>query len=135
MTNEKRKLTNIKSIVKEAYELVNENGGYYVVDVSHLIEELAIELELDETFNGEEISDLKRAGYKLSKDNKVATRKFRGIPVSVTKWEFSEYNLKFGQGRRKELEDNTGDLYDITDSTSGFFQSLLETYKEEILQK
>lgn len=134
MTNEKRKLTNIKSIVKEAYNLVNKNGGHYVVDVSHLIEELAVELELDETFDSEEIRDLKKAGYKLSKDNKTATRKFKGVPVTLTKWEFSKYYLKFGNGKRKEFEDNTYDLNDVF-STSGFFKELFKSYKEVILER
>lgn len=129
MTKEKRQLKNITNIVKEAYELVNENNGYYVVDVSHFIKELAEELKLDQIFETQEIADLKKAGYKLSKDNKTATRKFQDIDVTVEKWEFSGYVLRFGKGRRKELADTVNDLYDVR-STSGFFKELFHSYKE-----
>lgn len=132
MTREQRKLNNIKSIVKEAYDKVNENNGYYVVDVSHLVEELAVELELDVTFDDTEIKDLKKAKFRLSKDNQLATKTFRKTPIVVEKWDFSEYTLRFGKGRGKELEDNTCDIYDITDSTSGFFTDLFQQYKENV---
>jgi len=130
MTKEQKKLNNIKSIVKDAYEKVNENHGHYVVDVSHFVNELAEELELDVTFNADEIGDLKNANFKLSKDNKIATKMFKKIPVFVEKWEFSEYTLRFGKGRGRELETETSDIYDITNS-SGFFAELFNQYKEE----
>lgn len=126
----KRQIANLKSIVSDAYEKVHENNGFYVVDVSELVDEMATELELDETFDATEIKDLKKAKFTLSKDNKTATKKYWNVPVTVTKCEFSEYNLKFGTGKN-ELEDGTPDFYDVTDSTSGFFTELFNQFKEE----
>jgi len=127
MTNEQRKLRVITSLVKDMWEKINEDNGYYVKDLSYEIEELASELELDTTFDSSEIIDLKKAGFKLSKDNQTATKLFKGTPVIVEKWNFSEYTLRFGKGRRKELEDNTDDLSDVK-STSFFFKELYYSY-------
>lgn len=120
---EKKQLENIKSIVREAYDKVNENDGYYVVDVSHLIEELAVELGFDITFNAQEISDLKKAKFKIDKTNTEATRIYKKITITVFKNNFDCYLVKFGSPKRALF-----DIYDLNEISGKDLEILYKEY-------
>lgn len=130
MTKADKKLKNIENIVRYMYNKVNEDGGSYVVDMSFDINDLAVELEFDITFDNSEIKSLNKLGFKLSKDNKRAIKIFRNTTVNVEKIDFSEYTLRFNKIKSKKFEDDiTNDLSDMK-STSRFFKVLYKSIKQ-----
>ncbi len=122
MTEEQKKLKRISLIVKDMWEKINDySSGYYVKDLSNEVESLVFELDLDTLFVSSEIKCLEKAGFTLSKDNKIATKTFKGVTISIEKrymseYTMSEYNMGFGKGKS-----NTITIYDLTDAVKANF--------------
>lgn len=123
---ENRKLMNIKSLVKEAYDIVNDDIHS---DISHIIEDLAVELELNTIFNDVEIKQLLKNKYKISKDKKSATKKYRNMPIRVIKIDFNEYVLTLGNVKMENFEDVVVDITDVL-TNSLYFNYIFRKYKK-----
>ena len=124
MSRDKRKLEEVKSIVEDMVKALQEN-----YDLELLVEELVSILDLDISFTADERKRLEKAGFMVHNDKQSATKLWNKVLVTVEK-NFNEYVLRFGKGRRAELEDNTDDLGDVTWSKSAFFSDLYYEYKE-----
>lgn len=126
MTKEQKKLDNLKSLVKDAYKKVNENHGYYVVDVSDLIEEMACELDLDVTFDDKEIKELKNLEFTLPKldNNQTATKKYKGVLVTVNKEGFDWYCLTFSKGK----DESSVDIYGFDELRGKNFKNFFNDF-------
>lgn len=124
MSADKIKLENVKGIVEDMLEAVREGG-----DLDYLVSELASMLDLDITFNLDDITRLKKAGFMVHNDKQKVTKLWNKTLVTVEKSD-NEYFVRFGKGRYKELEDTTDDLGDVTWSKSAFFSDLYYEYKE-----
>jgi len=134
MNRAQMKLENIKSIVRDMLKQINNSG--YIVDLTFAVEELACELDLDITFDADEIKALTKAGFKLLNENQQATKIYRNVTVSVEKDGYCNYTLSFGKSKSKFAENETDELSWITNSRSRFFSDAFSDYKDsETLKK
>lgn len=123
MTKEKKMLDRIKTIVEEIM-VIKEEGAYISSPIDTLIEDAYMSLNLDGEFNFTERRILKAGGYKFNKENDVATKTFKKVPIKIWKNGFNFYSIQIGKGRNHGFTD----LDDLKDCSGKNFLKLFNDF-------
>ena len=102
MNIEKRTLENVRALAIDMMNKINEDGGYYIKDLSYEVEELISQLDLDMIFIPTEIQELKKNGFKVSLNKTVAKIVYNKVPVSIAKSNWNEYQLLIGRASNRK---------------------------------